>query len=1203
MCLIGAPLAVNSSWKNPSGEWHVGYKLVYELFTATLTARLKKERKKKWDEKNQEEIAVAVKHLDEFNQKHSSPDDANLKKVREDLQNRIDILRKQADSYDDKGPVIDAVVWHDGEFWRAALDTQSLEDDPECGKLANFIPLTNYRAERKFGIFSNLDACSFVLNIYDEGNVLSIVTDSSPHGTHVAAIATAFHPKETLLNGVAPGAQLISCKIGDSRLGSMETGTGLTRALIGAVEHKCDLINMSYGEPTLLPDYGRFVDLVNEVVNKHRLIFVSSAGNSGPALNTVGAPGGTSSSIIGVGAYVSPAMAAGAHCVVEPPSEGLEYTWSSRGPTADGDLGVSVSAPGGAVAPVPTWTLQKRMLMNGTSMASPCACGGIALLLSAMKAEGIPVSPYSVRKALENTSIPVGESLADKLSTGQGLMQVDKAHEYIRQSKNIPSVWYEVKINRTGKSMPTSRGIYLREASVCQQPTEWTVLVEPKFHEGASNLEELVPFEECIELHSTEKAVVMTPEYLLLTHNGRSFNIVVDPTKLSDGLHYYEVYGVDCKAPWRGPIFRIPVTITKPMIVKTRPPLVSFTRMSFLPGHIERRYVEVPLGASWVEATMRTSGFDTARRFFIDTVQICPLQRPIKWESVVTFSSPYAKSFAFPVVGGQTMELTVAQFWSSGIGSHETAIIDFEIVFHGIDINKEDIMLDGSEAPVRIDAEAVLASEKLVPAAILSEIRVPYRPVDAKLSTLTTDRDKLPSGKQTLALTLTYKFKLEDAANIKPQIPLLNNRIYDTKFESQFYVISDANKRVYAIGDAYPESSKLPKGEYNLQLYLRHDNVQYLEKMKQLVLFIVRKLDDKDVIRLNFFSEPDGPVMGNGAFKSTVLVPGKKEAIYLGPPVKDKLPKNAPQGSLLLGAISYGKLSFVGLGEGKNPKKNPISYQVSYIVPPNKVDEDKGKGSSSTSSKTVSERLEEEVRDAKIKVFASLKQDLDEECSEWKKLSISLKAEYPNYTPLLAKILEGLVSKSNVEDKIAHGEDIIGAANEVIDSIDTEELAKFFSLKSDPEDEEAEKIKKKMEMTRDQLAEALYQKGLAISDIESLEREKAEPVAAPEGTKGGKYAPGGQQDLFEENFKELRKWVDVKSSKYGTLLVIRERRCGRLGTALKVLNDMIQDDADPPKKKFYELKLSLLDEIGWSHLATYERQWMHVRFPPSLPLF
>lgn len=50
--------------------------------------------------------------------------------------------------------------------------------------------------------------------------------------------------------------------------------------------------------------------------------------------------------------------------------------------------------------------------------------------------------------------------------------------------------------------------------------------VEPKFHEGASNLEELVPFEECIELHSSGKAVVRAPEFLLLTHNGRSFKLV-----------------------------------------------------------------------------------------------------------------------------------------------------------------------------------------------------------------------------------------------------------------------------------------------------------------------------------------------------------------------------------------------------------------------------------------------------------------------------------------------------------------------------------------------------------------------------------------------------------------------------------------------------------------------------------------------------
>ncbi|KAL1060858.1 hypothetical protein V6Z11_1Z064100 [Gossypium hirsutum] len=141
----GASLVVSSSWKNPSGEWHVGYKLVYELFTDSLTSRLKKERKKKWDEKTQEEIAKAVMHLDKFEQKHTKVEDPKLKRVRGDLQNRIDILRNQADTYDDKGPVIDAVVWHDGEVWRVALDTQSLEDDTKSGKLADFVPLTNYR--------------------------------------------------------------------------------------------------------------------------------------------------------------------------------------------------------------------------------------------------------------------------------------------------------------------------------------------------------------------------------------------------------------------------------------------------------------------------------------------------------------------------------------------------------------------------------------------------------------------------------------------------------------------------------------------------------------------------------------------------------------------------------------------------------------------------------------------------------------------------------------------------------------------------------------------------------------------------------------------------------------------------------------------------------------------------------------------------
>ena len=88
----------------------------------------------------------------------------------------------------------------------------------------------------------------------------------------------------------------------------------------------------------------------------------------------------------------------------------------------NGELGVSVCGPGGAITSVPNWTLKKAVLMNGTSMSSPNVAGCVCLLLSGLKARNIAYSPFSVRRSIENTALKVQNYEA--FTHGHGLIQV-----------------------------------------------------------------------------------------------------------------------------------------------------------------------------------------------------------------------------------------------------------------------------------------------------------------------------------------------------------------------------------------------------------------------------------------------------------------------------------------------------------------------------------------------------------------------------------------------------------------------------------------------------------------------------------------------------------------------------------------------------------------------------------------------------------
>ncbi|KAH9309483.1 hypothetical protein KI387_037394, partial [Taxus chinensis] len=65
-------------------------------------------------------------------------------------------------------------------------------------------------------------------------------------------------------------------------------------------------------------------------------------------------------------------------------------------------------------------------------------------------------------------------------------------------------------------------------------------------------------------------------------------------------------------------------------------------------------------------------------RVQVRSIYICSKIRPLQWESVVTFLSPSLKRFSHRVESGRTVEITIAQFWSSGNGSLATTLVDLE---------------------------------------------------------------------------------------------------------------------------------------------------------------------------------------------------------------------------------------------------------------------------------------------------------------------------------------------------------------------------------------------------------------------------------------------------------------------------------------------------------------------------------------------
>ena len=264
-------------------------KQLFDLCPTQLKDRLKKVRKEKlWQPPNDEAIIQVDKKLKDLklnpvvntsqtsvtstssigtpskSNDHASNNTELLNTwTKEDLQAQNEILKDLENKCKDIGPVFDCIVWNDGGTWWACVDTS------EKGELESATVLTNYKDSHKYATFSYTDMLNYTVRILHEDNILQIVTDSSTHGTHVASIAAGYYENNPELNGVAPGAQIVSIKVGDNRINAMETGYSLANACRDVIENKCDLVNYSFGEPVAFCHAGSVLTMVEDLSKKY----------------------------------------------------------------------------------------------------------------------------------------------------------------------------------------------------------------------------------------------------------------------------------------------------------------------------------------------------------------------------------------------------------------------------------------------------------------------------------------------------------------------------------------------------------------------------------------------------------------------------------------------------------------------------------------------------------------------------------------------------------------------------------------------------------------------------------------------------------------------------------------------------------------------------------------------------------------------
>ncbi|MBN1349667.1 S8 family serine peptidase [candidate division KSB1 bacterium] len=448
---------------------------------------------------------------------------------------------------------------------------------------------------------------TFAINISIDEMRVSIHFDDSGHGTHVAGIAAGYQINDQAgFNGVAPGAQIISLKVGNNTYaGGASVSGSIKRALRFGIDYirendVAGVFNLSYG---LGSEYEG-----NSVLEQHMdrlladnedIMICLSAGNMGPGISSSGCPA-SSYRAIATGALLPRTIARDIYGASLPDDK--VFIFSARGGEVNKP---DLLAPGAAISCVPDFRSDAEM--QGTSMASPHAAGAVALLMSAVLQQNTdaPLKGAIIKRALKYSgSLVRGYDLIEQ---GTGIINVPRAHEISKScyDQNEFNMLLDYQIETNCPAYPDGKGTaaFWRAGGYFPPETEPQAFFIKAIFPSSLEADQRAAFFRSFELRSSDDWLSAEKRFVFIKgENSARIDVRYNADKMKEPGLYSGKISAYRKGNDETPEFELKNTIIIPhQFHALNQYQKCFMNQKLSPGSVERYFILVPPAASMMQ--------------------------------------------------------------------------------------------------------------------------------------------------------------------------------------------------------------------------------------------------------------------------------------------------------------------------------------------------------------------------------------------------------------------------------------------------------------------------------------------------------------------------------------------------------------------------------------------------------------------------